>query len=526
MPQPAGSPGEVADALAAEWGVDYPRIERLLRELAEGEWRTVAELVAATATSRRTVTGVLRRLEPFTDQDGRRTRLRAEAAEELARRLGEPGWSPAVDRWDAAGDPLVPRMEQLQQGLPAPRRALDHVAATAATAVKRARFLHERFRLAGHTLLCLGDRDLTALAVALVEPRARLLVVDVDEDVLAHVDRAARELGVGVDTRFADLRLGLPERLHRTADLVFTDPPYTPQGTRLFLARAVEALVQEDQARVVLAYGFGERQTGVALNVQEAMTDMRVVFEAVLPAFNRYRGAEALGSASALYLLRPTRRTWPAAARHGAADPRIYTHGHSAEEAAPDTLPAAALEVARGWRDGAIDVVGDGWDEPGRPVAALWADLVAGAGRARVPDGRLVDLGPSFGPLLPRLLLADRARRLLVAGGELPAGDPLRRLLAVAWEVERTGGLIAARRCDPPPEPAGQVLRALLDRAAGNVLNTWREGLIAAGRAETRNEARALMARSGGDALPPATLLELPLARLERLVEAVEASCA
>ena len=61
-----------------------------------------------------------------------------------------------------------------------------------------------------------------------------LCVVDVDQRQLAFLD--------GVDTWFADLRVGLPAPLRGGFDIVLTDPPYSPAGVGLFAARALEAM--------------------------------------------------------------------------------------------------------------------------------------------------------------------------------------------------------------------------------------------------------------------------------------------
>jgi N4-bis(aminopropyl)spermidine synthase len=240
-------------------------------------------------------------------------------------------------------------MAAIMGGLPAPARHLDHVPATAATAARRARFLAESFDLAGASVLCLGDHDLTSLALLHLAPTAEVAVVDVDERVLGHVDAVARDRGWRVRTVFADLRVELPRSLAGRFDLVFSDPPYTPAGVRLFLRRGLEALRRGEFARVLFCYGFGERQPALGLKVQAVVQELRLVAEAIPPAFNRYQGAEAIGGASALYVCRPTRRTWPAlrdAAAH--ADPRIYTHGGGAEEAPLPALPPAAARALEG----------------------------------------------------------------------------------------------------------------------------------------------------------------------------------
>ena len=57
---------------------------------------------------------------------------------------------------------------------------------------------------------------------------------------------------------------------------------------------------------MLIAYGYGEAQAALGYEVQEALHELRLLIEALYPQFNRYVGAEAIGSASALYVTRPT----------------------------------------------------------------------------------------------------------------------------------------------------------------------------------------------------------------------------
>ncbi|MFD0477688.1 bis-aminopropyl spermidine synthase family protein [Nonomuraea thailandensis] len=104
--------------------------------------------------------------------------------------------------------PALDRLTTLIAKAPRARHVLDHVSATPETVLRRALLLGARFWLPGARLLCVGDHDLTSLAVKLVHPETDVTVVDVDERILAYLD----EQRLGVRTRWADLRLGLPSR--------------------------------------------------------------------------------------------------------------------------------------------------------------------------------------------------------------------------------------------------------------------------------------------------------------------------
>ena len=75
-------------------------------------------------------------------------------------------------------------------------------------------------------------------------------MVDLDERILEYLDTVATARGLRVRCLVGDLRFGLPGPARDWADLVFTDPPYTPDGVRLFLARGVQGLRDREHGRL------------------------------------------------------------------------------------------------------------------------------------------------------------------------------------------------------------------------------------------------------------------------------------
>jgi hypothetical protein len=271
---------------------------------------------------------------------------------EVQRILATPGALPERPslRVDAAA---LERMRALLARVPEPLADLDHVPATAETVLERVRYLHERYELERCRVLLLGDHDATSLAFSVlgVQPR-ELAVVDVDQRQLSFL------AGQGIGTWFADLRVGLPAPLRERFDVVLTDPPYSPAGVGLFAARGIEALSSERPGRLLVAYGYPEGSPALGLKVQAELSALELVYEAVLPDFNAYDGAQAIGSRAALYVLRPTKRSRKIAARRaGRHAEAMYTRGRQAIEsgavATPDLGELAgepeALYFGEGW---------------------------------------------------------------------------------------------------------------------------------------------------------------------------------
>jgi N4-bis(aminopropyl)spermidine synthase len=295
--------------------------------------------------------------------------------------------------------PALERMRGLLARVPEPLADLDHVPATAETVLERVRYLHERYELERCRVLLLGDHDATSLAFGVLGVRPReLVVVDVDQ----------RQLGFlaeqGVDTWFADLRVGLPAPLRERFDLILTDPPYSPAGVGLFAARGIEALSSERPGRLLVAYGYPEGSPALGLKVQSELSALELVYEAVLPDFNAYEGAQAIGSRAALYVLRPTKRSRKIAVRRaGRHAEAMYTRGRQAIESGAAALPDLG-ELAG--EPGAL-YFGEGWGKRGRALTEL-------LDAPQAAEAVYVNLAPDLVYSLYQAAVAAVARRVVV----------------------------------------------------------------------------------------------------------------
>ncbi|HYT38118.1 MAG TPA: bis-aminopropyl spermidine synthase family protein, partial [Acidimicrobiia bacterium] len=449
---------------------------------------------------------------------------------------------------------LAGRMADLAAGLPPSRWRLDHVPATPETMARRAVYFAGEYELDGASVLCLGDHDLTSLAIGSVEPGAELTVVDIDEPVLDHIAGSAARLGLPVTAAWADLRLCLPPSVVGTADLVFTDPPYTVEGMWLFLVRALEALRPTGHERIAFCFGTGERHLVKALEVQSLLGDLRLALEAMLPGFNRYDGAEAIGARSDLYICRPTkgakvgeparpaRRGRPGRGRD-AARTRIYTRGPASEEAPvpalPESVATAAVAVAG---DGLLVLVGDGWNNPALGLSEFFGRVAAWATAARpgpfpFPGTPVINTHPDYGGAALRTLLVAAPQRMVLVGPRRDVDDLTAPVLAVAYDItvvpSGPGGdpavVLAARHDRAPGNATEAVLRHVVLHPGAKVVNAWRDGLIAvardAGTTMTKNEARARIATaSPSPGLRRLRTWELPLTALRDLFGEVSRS--
>lgn len=497
-------------------GVNASRPRKVLALLSDGRWWSLRDLVRASGVAHAVTSGLVADLveagELIREKDNGQDRVR----------LAHPDDYSAADTEEPA-DPvshLLPgyrrillELTRVVSGGPTSDLDLDHVTATADTALRRALFLSTRFDLADSTVLCVGDHDLTSVALALVSPGARVSVVDLDERVLAHIDATTERLGVQVRTHTADLRLGLPTTLRGTADLVFTDPPYTPDGVELFVRRGLEAMTDPRQGRVLLSYGVSEASPRPAATTQARLLRMDLLVEAMWPDFNRYHGAESIGAASDLYVLRPLSRAVPSPMGDTA---RVYSQGVNAKEARGGLGHDRAEAVLR--RVG--EDLGEFTDEPAPVLVGSWPREVTDSGTVRLStwmespvvdvEHAVVNLTGGWERLAPRVALAaafdTRAVYLLLPSSAVwvrdQAGqDALRTCVEPRFRVRFLRGFGAddltmirlVPRTAPDPEPGAgptsfalRLLTHVQERAHGTLTSTLRAGLVEISRLRDR----------------------------------------
>jgi predicted methyltransferase len=176
-------------------------------------------------------------------------------------------------------------------------------------------FMLSRGLLPTRNMLLLGDDDLMALAIALAgrelgQPLVRhLAVVELSGEVLGFLRDNLAALGTKADLLQHDLRSPLAGRLAGRFDLAMTDPPYTTDGARLFLSRAVEAL-RPGPGQAIM-FSFGAKGPGETLRLQQSVLDLGLSVQEMHRDFNEYHGAGVLGGRSNLYLLASTDQTRP-----------------------------------------------------------------------------------------------------------------------------------------------------------------------------------------------------------------------
>ncbi len=205
-----------------------------------------------------------------------------------------------------------------EKSRPSPDRNLDQFWATEETVLRRAMLLGNIPGIAQKHLLFLGDDDLTSVSFALLFKAEKITVVDVDGRLLRFLEAVVQEEALPIETFEHDLRHPLPKSQFKRFDVAFFDPPYTPGALNTWLVRAMEATLGGGSNKTrkkpeflsrkhyLLCYGYTERETERGLKVQQIITSLGLIIQEKGRDFNRYHGAESIGSKSDLFLLQPT----------------------------------------------------------------------------------------------------------------------------------------------------------------------------------------------------------------------------
>lgn len=189
---------------------------------------------------------------------------------------------------------------------PPAKRNLDQFQASEETINNRIKLMADQGDLEGRKILFLGDSDLTSIGVALTGQAKSLQVLDIDEEVLNLIKLISKREKMGISCLKYDAREPLPSFLLNSSDVVFTDPPYTLNGFKLFLSRSIQTLEKRNISSLYISYGHSRRSNERELKIQEALLKAGMLIYLKLPNFNQYLGAGSIGSSSSIYVCQYT----------------------------------------------------------------------------------------------------------------------------------------------------------------------------------------------------------------------------
>ncbi len=314
--------------VSKQTGVPVKKVLDVFWYLSEGESIDNNELVRRVGVSRNALNKVKKALSAYLSPSSRETSLKENAVGRVSElydadyAIEEDLLSKLVER--DFYKQSIELLARYRSKRPAPKRNYDQFTATIETTAKRAVLLDFLGDIQDKRVLFLGDDDFTSVVTANMRLANSVAVLDIDERILDSIGDIKEELGLGIKRVKHDLRKPIPIELRGRFDTVFTDPPYTPAGIKLFVSRGIETLDRKNQtSRIYVCYGNSDRAKERFLSIQEAVTDSGLMIRYVFDRFNRYGGADSIGSSSSLYVVETTPKTKPLV--KGNYDKPIYT---------------------------------------------------------------------------------------------------------------------------------------------------------------------------------------------------------
>ncbi len=193
-----------------------------------------------------------------------------------------------------------------------PKRQIDQVFAIAETSARKASLMNFLGDIDQKRTLMLGDDDLVSIGVASQMKAKSIDVLDLDNDIIETVRNIEKAENYHINSTSYDARNNLPNEFAGKFDVVFTDPPYTPEGVELFLSRAISALDPKNPTgRIYLCYGNSDNAKERFLLIYRAIVNSGLFIRFIFDKFNRYNGAESIGSTSSIFVLERTPMTKP-----------------------------------------------------------------------------------------------------------------------------------------------------------------------------------------------------------------------
>ena len=302
--------------ISKETGVPVKKIQDMLYILSSGVSVDNTQLIQALGVSRNALNQVKLLLSKYLKDPSENTQLNAEGEKEIKNMFLDSGYLPEESLFSLLEDQqykeTIEFLRSVQKVRPTPNREYDQFIATVETTAKRGALLQFMDDIEGKRVLFLGDDDFTSVAIAKYKKAEEITVLDIDKRILGEIGNISIKQNFGIKTAEYDARKILPGDFLGKYDVVFTDPPYTPNGIKLFVSRAIEALDTKNQsARLYLSYGSSDRAKERFIPIYNSLADSGLMLRWVFDKFNRYNGAEAIGSASSLFICEATPKIKP-----------------------------------------------------------------------------------------------------------------------------------------------------------------------------------------------------------------------
>lgn len=331
------------DLLYKKFGAYSKNAYHILNIAVKQKMETIHELVNESGYSFRFVREIIYALESeFNLQEGK-----LNISDALSKLLNIEEENNILDFFDA--EQFIKKITTIVENYTKHNSDLDHISAVPETCYERANFLVENFDTERCNILFVGDHDLSSISLALLSQRYNLkynlFVVDIDDNVLSYIQEISDKFGLSIVTSHSDFRYSIPNIYYGMMDIVFTDPPYTPEGMGVFLNRSIQCMKNNEFSTLCISYKAADMSNMLGVSVQKEIIKRDLYIDQIISNFNKYYAAEALGYRSDLYICRITPSSIKNLDRYKYTS-HIYTHGINSVESERNKIDLNELIVS------------------------------------------------------------------------------------------------------------------------------------------------------------------------------------
>ncbi|ENJ9654503.1 bis-aminopropyl spermidine synthase family protein [Clostridium botulinum] len=219
-----------------------------------------------------------------------------------------------ISNADKIKEQLSLNLNNIFENRPKADVSVDQSKCTLETAIKRALLCLENNCLIGKNILCVGDDDLISVSIGMLLHtlysgnmnlcKTKIYVLDSDQRILDYICEIGKLYDLPVNCYNIDFRDSIPNEYISKMDCLYTDPPYTLSGMKLFLSRGLECLKNSVSLNVFLSYAHKSQEE--MLKIHKIFIELGLSALRIMPKFNRYEGAGILGNSSQMFLLKTT----------------------------------------------------------------------------------------------------------------------------------------------------------------------------------------------------------------------------
>jgi len=224
------------------------------------------------------------------DALARMARVPAEAVKLILGEIGTRIGHLAEQAMQSVRQHFLQAVSQVRSGKP--KAKYDQLFATERTVIERVQKMLDCGDVVGKKIILLGDDDLLSVALSLTGLAKSICVLDIDTDLVKALNKHGSACKVPFEAFEYDVRKGVPQGFMSSADVAFTDPPYTPDGQRIFFSRALDMLKTEDGSVIYLCQSPADLSPMDLMLVHGAIQERNFLIDALWKSFNTYQEAK------------------------------------------------------------------------------------------------------------------------------------------------------------------------------------------------------------------------------------------